>query len=338
MKSRKIDFYARQRHFIDHLVPIYQQLPEINRGQFVVTNDELLVYAASIGIQAVKVTSYLDTSTPSKLQGPLVVASMAFPIKMLTPQRKLVLLNHGAGQSFADNRHVSYAGGKGRGLACLFIEPGQHPAAKDAAAYPGSKIAIVGCPKLDSWHLKPREKRSNPPVVVISFHWECKVVPETRSTLPYYRRVIPQLGRWNKTGEVEILGHGHPAIWTTLKPLWERYGIEPVANFEEVMERSDVYVCDQMSTLYEFASLDRPVVVLNAPWYRRDIEHGLRFWDCADVGVNCDHPEDLIPFIKRALKDTREQRKKRHIAVKKVYEYTDGCAAERAAQAIMEVL
>jgi len=338
MKYRKIDFYARQRHFIDHLVPIYRQIPLTNRGQFIVTTNELLNYAASIDVQAVRLSSYLDMITPPELRGPLVVASMAFPIKMLTPRRKLVLLNHGAGQSFADNRHVSYAGGKGRGLTYLFIEPGQHPAAKDAETYPGSKIAVVGCPKLDIWHLKPRKKRSDPPVVAISFHWECKVAPETRSTLPHYKTIIPQLARWNRTGEVEILGHGHPTMWTMLRPLWQRYGIEPVANFEEVMERADVYVCDQMSTLYEFASLDRPVVVLNAPWYRRDIEHGLRFWECANVGVNCDQPDDLIPSIQKALKDTQAQKKKRYTAVKKVYKYTDGRAAERAAQAIMEVL
>ena len=57
-------------------------------------------------------------------------------------------------------------------------------------------------------------------------------------------------------------------------------------DFDEVMERSTLYICDNSSTLYEFASTGRPVVVLNAPWFRRDIEHGLRFWEHADVGVS----------------------------------------------------
>ena len=57
-----------------------------------------------------------------------------------------------------------------------------------------------------------------------------------------------------------------------------------------------------------------------------------------DDRVNCDQPEDLIPSIQKALKDTQAQKRKRHTAVKKVYKYTDGRAAERAAQAIMEVL
>ena len=49
---------------------------------------------------------------------------------------------------------------------------------------------------------------------------------------------------------------------------YEAHGIEYVPDFDDVLRRADVYACDNSSTLYEFASTGRPVVVLNAPWYR----------------------------------------------------------------------
>jgi hypothetical protein len=109
-----------------------------------------------------------------------------------------------------------------------------------------------------------------------------------------------------------------------------------VRDFEEVLDRADLYCCDHMSTLYEFAFTGRPVVVLNAPWYRRDVEHGLRFWEYADVGVNCDEPGDLLESIALALEDRPEQRKARERAVKAVFPYR-GIAARVAAQEIISL-
>ena len=91
-----------------------------------------------------------------------------------------------------------------------------------------------------------------------------------------------------------VLGHGHPRILDQLMPVYEELGIEPAYTFEEVLDRASVYCCDNSSTLFEFASLDRPVVVLNPPWYRREVEHGLRFWEAATVGVQVgDQPLDI---------------------------------------------
>jgi CDP-glycerol glycerophosphotransferase (TagB/SpsB family) len=63
-------------------------------------------------------------------------------------------------------------------------------------------------------------------------------------------------------------------------------------------------VCDTSSTIYEFASLDRPVIVLNSPLYRKDIKHGLRFWDNIP-GIMIDNPWELPSAIDEAVnKDT----------------------------------
>lgn len=336
VKNQRIDFFATQRHFIDHLEPIYHALPDEYKGDFIVEKD-LLSHAKKLGIKAVTLGYYQFHRRNS---GPLVIASIGSTAKLFSRSRPIVLVNHGAGQSWQGVRHPSYAGGPKRNIVSLFIEPGEDPAQKDAQAYPKAKVVVAGCCKLDEWHKAPPKPRSNPPVIAVSFHWHCRVVPETRSTLPYYRYILADLARWEKSGEVKILGHGHPspAFWKEISAIWKELDIEIVADFKEVMQRADVFVNDGMSTLYEFASLDRPVVVLNAPWYRKNVEHGLRFWECADVGIQVDKPEDLIPAIKEALLDRPEQRLKRQKAVQKVYKYTDGRATERAVKSILELL
>ena len=113
----------------------------------------------------------------------------------------------------------------------------------------------------------------------------------------------------------------------------QRHGIEHVATFDEVCRRADVYVCDNSSTIFEFASTGRPVVLLNSPQYRKRIHHGLRFWDAASVGVQVDTAAELPDAIQRALHEDHSA--EREAALDIVYAYrTD--AAQRAADAIME--
>ena len=341
-KHKRVDFFAAQRHFIDHMASIYHALPPEYRGEFIVNDRSLVDHASKLNIKAVMDTYY--RLHRDGRDSPLVVAAIGSSARLFSRTRPIVLVNHGAGQSWAGVRHSSYAGGLKRNIVSLFIEPGDHPAMKDRQAYPRAKIATVGCSKLDGWHQQllkiGRKPVGNPPVIAVSFHWHCNVVPETKSTLPHYQRILPELAKWDRSGEVKILGHGHPnpAFWKEMTGIWQKLGIEIVPDFDEVMERADVFVNDGMSTLYEFASLDRPVVVLNAPWYRRNVEHGLRFWECADVGVQVNEPGELIPAIKEALLDKPEQQELRRKAVGKIYKFTDGRATERAVKAILELL
>lgn len=244
--------------------------------------------------------------------------------------RLVVLSEHGAGQSYKGARSGSYIGAKDRAGAIAVLVPGRLQAARHEGVHPAIPAYPIGLPKFDPWHKKP------PPFpkyrIALSFHWDCKVVPETRNALRHYRPAFRELAQ-----TFDLVGHAHPRIARQLEEIYGKYEIPFVSDFDELIEQAHVYVCDNSSTIYEWASLDRPVVLLNAPWYRREVEHGLRFWSHSDVGVQADQPKDLIPVIKRALSDPPAIKERRRQVIKEVYGATDGRASKRAAKALQEI-
>lgn len=244
---------------------------------------------------------------------------------------RIVLAQHGAGQSYGgDPRsalHPAYAGGEDNGDVGLFLVPNQHAAQRWRAAYPRTCIRVVGCPKLDAIPPKTIDPLDDHPVVAVSFHSDLAISPEARSAFAWYRTAVVGLAERYK-----ILGHGHPRR-TDLPKFYRRNGIEWVPDFDEVCRRADVYVCDNSSTLFEFASTGRPVLVMNAPWYRRDVRHGLRYWEGSLVGASVNRPGDLEDAVTDALRDG--WRFPREAVIDHVYAYRHG-AAQRAADAIME--
>lgn len=253
----------------------------------------------------------------------------------------VVYVEHGAGQTYeGDPRGVafpSYSGGTGLERAVLFVCPSETVAARWRARYPATPTVAVGAPKLDRWLREPPGHglaRPSFPTVAFTFHWECALVPETRSAWRYYDEALPGLASGTEWG---FLGHGHPRIYGVLHRRWQKLGVSHTPDAGDVFTEADLLVADNTSLLYEFAALDRPVVVLNAPWYRRDVSHGLRFWDYPP-GLQCDRPADLAATVRRALEDPPEARAIRERAVAHAYAHLDGRAAERAAAAIMEVL
>lgn len=327
-----ITIYANKRNYVDHLKPIYSALN--GRALFEASSEDIRDYCREQGIEA-----RLHRGVRGVSPGVLVLATVYSSGTMRTfgLGKKLVLLNHGSGQGWAGNPHSSYAGGPRRGQFALILEPGEEPAKRDRRACPKSRVVAIGCPKLDRWADYEKPADITRQVIAIGFHMPTLVCPESRGCFPYYRPILPEVVAWCREQGHEVLGAGHPTMWANLRPYWESLGVEPVSDWDAVMERATLYVRDQCSTLYEFASLDKPVVVLNAPWYRRDVEHGLRFWACADVGMQCDSPEGLIPAIEAALLDPPEQQEKRRAAVNRVYAHLDGRATERAVEEILSL-
>lgn len=320
-----VDFLARESHHAEHIYPTWHSLPKTLRGTFYV-HPKMLGQAAAAGVQAVSVE---DAES-----GPLTLVASYCDLKLARSLGRLVAYSeHGAGQSYAkpDGSPVgsgSYVGAHDRAGVVGVLVPGRLSAERHRASHPTIPAHEVGVPKLDALH-SARPSGLEKPVVAVSFHWDCRVCAETRSAYRHYVAGLKSLAK-----RFEVIGHGHPRVLPHLKRHYERAGIEVVGDFEEVIERATVYAIDNSSTMYEWATLDRPVVVLNAPWYRRKVQHGLRFWSHADVGPHANTRGELPGAIEAAIEDPLGAAERRREIVRDVYVACDGRAAKRASDAL----
>jgi hypothetical protein len=134
-----------------------------------------------------------------------------------------------------------------------------------------------------------------------------------------FRAAVAELTqRW------QVIGHGHPRAMSWLRPYYKRLGIPVVDDWVDVCKQASVYVCDNSSTIFEFAATGRPVVLLNSKHYRKAIHHGGRFWDWATVGMQVDSPGDLGATVKLALLDPHGIRQERERIVRQVYAKVQG--------------
>lgn len=317
----EIDFIATEPHFFDHLSPVWLALTPSSRGKFY-GNRVIAARGAPLGIEVCE-------RFPSRQQILTVTASFGdYKVARRCGQRPVIFCEHGTGQSY-NGDNPSYAGASRRSGVVLFLCPNIFVA--DANSRHNVPCRIVGTPKLDRWasySLVNGEK----PIVCISFHWDCRVCPETRSAFKFYEVVLCELG---KSTEFRLVGHAHPRAFTQgrVRRFFRESRIESWPEFSRVLDEASLYVADNTSTLFEFAATGRPVVVLNCPHYRREVSHGLRFWEFADVGLNCDTPDALKDTILRALDDPPGVAARREEISRLLYPHL-GEAAVKAAKEI----
>lgn len=331
-----VDAYASREHYADHLAPVAAALRQ--RG---VTVDEWagrggaawgthLSRGAARGLPRDRAVLVASASDAHRFRG-----------------RRVIYLEHGAGQSYGPGI-PGYSGGPGLDHVALFLAPNDTTADRWRAEY-RAPVAVVGCPKLDRWHapgcgpdwsapcVSARHSADRPPEIAITFHWDCRVAPEARSALPHYSAHLGWLAAWARDRGIVLYGHAHPRIWARAASVYRHHGIATMRTAAGVLDQCELLIGDNTSLLYEFASLDRPVVVMNAPWYRRDVEHGLRFWSHIP-GIQVDDAAMLPPAIAGSIRDPSFGRALRRRATRRVYAAADGHAAARAADAIMGVL
>lgn len=328
-----IHAYASQANYWRHLAPIVDVLRE---------RDITVETWANRGCQP-----WGDDVRSRRPEGLMLVASWNDAQRWL--DRPLVYVEHGAGQTYRDGNPRGYAGADSLSHVRLFLAPGAHVADRWHASYPQAAVDIVGCPALDQ-HLSAKNQHQHDddedqndggtadehrPIVAITAHWRCGVVPETMPALPRFESALREL-REAEPSTFQLLGHAHPRAARRAQQMWDRLGVPVEVDPDVVLARADLLVADNTSLLYEAAAIDVPVVVLNSPTYRRDVEHGLRFWSHVP-GLQVDEPGQLVGTLDRALADPLEVRMLRRRAACHVYAYRDGRSAERAADAIERV-
>lgn len=321
-----IDFFASSIHYIDHLVPIYNQLSDEYKGNFytrenlIETLDNLNIDAKPLqeknDLEITLTSSFGDLRDARKTGAPIIISE------------------HGAGQSYKDNYSPAYIGGIDRRGAIAALVPGIKQAEKQLKAYPTIPVYPIGIPKLDNYHknLDLYNSKVKKDSVVISFHWDCKVEQETRSCYRFYKSIIKEMKK-----DFNIKIHGHPRDIKKYKAFADYIKVDHLETFDQVIEEGWIYCCDNSSTIFEWISLNRPVVLLNCHLYRKNIEHGMRFWEYADIGPNVDVPKTFPNVLQKALTNHTQYQQRREEVKNEVYFQPDGQGAKRACLALEDI-
>lgn len=300
--------FATMPHYLDHIHPILDALPDGVRGR--VTNNPGLVRRGDL----------------------VMVGGNGDAAKVVGRGARLIHVDHGAGQSYSGTDHASYPGGAGMRDIVAFLSPSRRVAEQWTATYPTAAGYGVGCPMLDRWAGAPRPSGR---VVAVSFHWDCRICPETRWALPHHQRALEGLRDAVRASGGELLGHGHPRAWPTLRRIWMAMGVPSTPDLAEVLDKASLLVADNSSSLFEAAAVGMPVVCLNAPGYRREVEHGMRFWSHVP-GAQVDEPGDLVDAVLAELDEPERHIELRRRAVQWAYDGAiDGQASARAAGLVL---
>lgn len=325
---KDIDFFATQRHYVEHLLPIWRSLPEHRRGFFYMPGS-LTPWFDHLSAEGARWTSRVGMNTR-----PLLVAG--WQDHHAAPGRpNTALLEHGAGQTYrlpSGHQNPGYPGGERREEIGLFLCTNYDVLARNYERYPEALYAVIGSPRLDERMARHKDVIGGYAAAITS-HWLCSVCPESMGMWAWIQPFLRDISR---NSVVPLVGHAHPRLWNAgIKSAYRDAGIEPIESFDDVIARAEVLVVDNSSAMYEWAALDRPIVVVNAPWFRRDMEHGLRFWEWSDVGEQVDDPAELPGAIERAI--TEDPCAKRRLeCVEPIWGPTgDGQCAARAAEALM---
>lgn len=270
-----VDFYATREWYVDHLAPIWKALPDHQRGTFYVAPRETMAERLrSYGIRG-------EFGQPRLPARPVVVAGG----NELAGLRRPILVEHGAGQTYRDVSHESWAGGPGRDRCLLFVVPNGTAAAANLDRYPHTPN-VIASPRVEALQ---KILPGGPGRVVFGRHWDSYLCPELQSAWPHYFGTIRDYCR--EFPERAAL-HFHPRAADVGRTLAAEWGVPYYDRFEKVIHGAHVFVIDNSSSGYEAAACGISVLWYNSPDWRRRVEHGLRFWSLP-ANVQVDTPDEL---------------------------------------------
>ncbi len=216
-----------------------------------------------------------------------------------------VVMEHGVGLQWYSTQHLARFA-----RADVIAAPNAYIADRYRTFDSRTRVEIVGTPKMDGLLEVPLE--SDGRTVAVSFHWTGM---RSGRTIP--RAFRDELRRLAE--HTTVLGHAHPRFFDLAAKFYVGLGIEPVADFTEVVRRADVYACDHSSTIYEWAALDRPVVLLERGGSVPQ-SSGLRYTDHADVGPSAT-PDTLTEVALLSLGGDPEHADQRAAATAELFPY-----------------
>jgi hypothetical protein len=314
----KVDVVFSEPHYARHMMQIWAALPR--------------------ELQGVVHPAYRVGEVQKPRMGHVAMVAGWQDVAPLRGLCNMIYVEHGAGQTYADRVHdPSYSGSRGQRHQGVI----GYVAPSTTVAERWDRPAVAaGCPKMDRW-LTRIAPAPIPPGVCFAWHWDCTLVPETRSAWAHYLpRLTEIVQRYRLQGFV-VYGHAHPKWYGELDDAIRSTGMTLLPTEDDVFTLCDVLLVDNSSLAYEFALLGRPVLALNAPWYRRDIEHGLRFWSHVP-GLEIDDPEQLLSLnLWDLIHDTPMRGVSetfRTSAVEHAYEVRDGTSSKVAAAFIAELI
>ena len=156
------------------------------------------------------------------------------------------------------------------------------------------------------------------------------VAPEAWSAREHYLDMLHNMVDALRTDGFEVIGTWHPRD-TLGHKVWKNLGIEATSDPDEVLRKATLLIADNTSLLYEAAHVGIPSIVLNAPWYRKDVEHGLRFWDHVP-GAMVDDPYEFIAMSHTVYSNTLSTHTTAHSAALYAYGKKRSDAGEQAAR------
>lgn len=319
----KIDVIASRRHYTAHLLPIWEALPPDVRG----------VFRSPAGVQRLappgdeQAVEYDACPDYDHTDADMVIGAAWRDVARMVRHRKTVLIEHGAGQSYADLDIPAYANGSARiGLTAALV-----PAERCAQTIPtGTDAFVVGPTWYDAWHNYQRNVRRYR--VGVTGHWDCDLLPETKPALDHYFDAIVAM----RDQGVEVVGHAHPRSETRWRRRYEEAGIDWV-DYPTLLDTCSILIADNTSAIWEAAALKIPVVTINKPEYRRHVSHGLRFWGPVP-GPSVDTPSELSDAVYRVIETHDAMAAHARIVAQGVYDnLLDGSSAVRAAASILAV-
>ena len=329
-----VDFLARKAYYLDHLAPVWNAMPAEMRGTLYLTT-ESIDYAKRILIKP-HITEYIEEQECG--HNPILTAAYGDAVRAaeFDEGRPVILMEHGVGLTFGK---PVYADGYGqRYKLAMFPVPNQHTLDKCMQELRSKPHPIIGVPKLDKWAGEFKQAHPMPakPTIAIAFHHGDKNSRpgETGSAWEHYTDILPELAKRYK-----LILHAHPIMdFELLKFYNEKMAqVEFVSDFQEVMRQADIYINDCSSTLYEFCVTGKPVIILNAPWFDKKSNWGIRFWEYTDIGIQVDDPGTLIQAIDETIQNPEACQQARRRAVEDLFPYL-GTSADRAVSEIKNFL